>query len=67
LLNSHDISVRDWGGTSYVLQDAAGRRENVYNLAGIWAQIHEMLGTALDPLAPDLLAATERSGNVEQT
>jgi hypothetical protein len=59
LLNTRGITIADWGGNSYILEDQTGRRENVYNLAGVWAQIQEMLGAALDPLAPELLAAIE--------
>jgi hypothetical protein len=65
LLSTRGITIADWGGNSFILQDKMGRRENVYNLAGIWAQIHEMLGTALDPLSPELLAAIDPPGFAE--
>ncbi len=55
VLAIHGITLRDWGGTSFVLEDGAGRRENVYNLAGIWEAVHGLLGTAADPLDPALL------------
>jgi hypothetical protein len=59
LLNTRGIAVSDWGGNSFIVEDRTGRRHNVYNLAGIWTHVHDMLGEAMDPLAPALLAAIE--------
>jgi len=49
------LSISDWGGNSYVLEDGNGRRENVYNLAGIWDAVDEMVTTPCDPLDADFL------------
>ncbi|MFG1294243.1 hypothetical protein [Xanthobacter variabilis] len=56
MLAHYGLSIRDWGGNSYVLMDRRGRRENVYNLAGIWALVDTMAATECDPLDPALLA-----------
>lgn len=56
ILGHYGLSVRDWGGNSYVLMDRRGRRENVYNLAGIWTLVDEMSAADCDPLDPELLA-----------
>lgn len=59
MLQLHGLRVRDWGGNSYVLEDAAGRRENVYNLAGIWAAADALAAEPVDPLAQSWLQAIE--------
>ena len=66
LLSARGITIADWGGNSFMLQNQTGRRENVYNLAGIWTHVQGMLGNALDPLAPELLAALESARSTEQ-
>lgn len=49
------IAIKDWGGNSYILQDGVGRRENVYNLAGVWTVVDRLGDGLCDPLDPDLL------------
>ncbi len=63
LLRSRALRLRDWGGNSYVLEDARGKVDNVYNLAGIWAAVDEhTAGDVIDPLDPAFLDNLEREG-----
>jgi hypothetical protein len=55
LLGFYGISIKDWGGNSYVLQDRDGHRQNVYNLTGIWAAVDALNGGGSDPLDSALL------------
>jgi len=73
LLNSiaafYAVSIRDWGGSSYMLENESGQRANVYNLNGIWSQLEELGGKACDPLEPGLLsylAATQGADRSER-
>jgi len=50
LLAPCGLRIRDWGGNSYVLQNRDGRRENVYNLNGIWAAVDVLSPGGCDPL-----------------
>jgi hypothetical protein len=50
------VSIRDWGGSSYMLETQSGRRANVYTLSGIWSQLEELTGKPCDPLEPALLS-----------
>jgi hypothetical protein len=50
LLAPSGLCVRDWGGNSYMLQNRDGRRENVYNLNGIWAAVDVLSPGGCDPL-----------------
>jgi hypothetical protein len=59
LLGAYGITINDWGGNSFVLQDRGGRRENVYNLAGIWAAANKMTG-GCDPLDRTFLEYLEK-------
>ncbi|PWR19498.1 hypothetical protein [Zavarzinia aquatilis] len=56
VLDHYGLTVHDWGGNSYVLSDRRGRRENVYNLEGIWSLVDRMAATDCDPLDPALLS-----------
>ena len=56
ILAFYDLSISDWGGNSYVLQNAQGRTLNMYNLAGIWADVDRMAERPCDPLDPALIA-----------
>jgi hypothetical protein len=53
------LSLRDWGGNSYVLTSEAGKNLNVYNLAGIWSAVDRLCDHVLDPLDPDFLLTLE--------
>jgi hypothetical protein len=67
ILNARGLTIADWGGNSFILEDQTGRRRNIYNLAGIWAQVHDLSGEAMDPLEPALLAAIELRHKIEPT
>ena len=55
LLAPFGLRIRDWGGNSYVLQNHDGRRQNVYNLNGIWAAVDALIPGGCDPLDPRFL------------
>jgi hypothetical protein len=61
LLAPSGLRIRDWGGNSYMLQTQDGRRENVYNLHGIWAAVDALIPGGCDPLDPRLLDALANS------
>lgn len=63
LLGHYGLSIRDFGGNSYVLMDRRGRRENVYNLAGMWPQVEAMAATQVDPLDAALLERLAAGSN----
>jgi|SRR5882757_300507 len=54
------VTVHDWGGNSFVLQNAVGKKQNVYNLAGVWSAADELAGHPVDPLDEHLLDELER-------
>lgn len=56
VLEPYALSISDWGGNSYVLSNAQGRTENMYTLAGIWAEADRLANRACDPLDPALIA-----------
>lgn len=62
VLSVYGLSISDWGGNSYVLHDRAGHRRNVYNLAGIWAEVDAMTDAVCDPLDSRLLETLELNG-----
>jgi hypothetical protein len=57
VLAERGLTLQDWEGSSYILRDLKGRSAVVPDLAHVWAEAEEMLGRALDPLDPELLAA----------
>jgi hypothetical protein len=62
LLAPSGLRIRDWGGNSYMLEARDGRRQNVYNLNGIWAAADALIPGGCDPLDPrflDTLAKTQ--------
>jgi hypothetical protein len=68
IVGFYGLAVRDWGGSSYVLESASGQRSNVYTLSGIWSQLDEAIGKPCDPLDPALLeylSAAEGYGSHE--
>jgi hypothetical protein len=50
------VSIRDWGGSSYMLETQSGQRANVYTLSGIWSQLEELSHQPCNPLEPALLS-----------
>jgi hypothetical protein len=62
VLKPYGLSIRDWGGNSYVLRSACGAARNVYNLAGVWSVADELAQTAVDPLSDSLLRELEKVG-----
>jgi hypothetical protein len=55
VLETYGLSISDWGGNSYVLENRQGRSENMYNLAGIWAAADRLAERPCDPLDPALV------------
>ena len=49
------LDLNDWGGSSWLLDDGAGRSEEVYQLTEIWAAAERLAGRNCDPLDPDLI------------
>lgn len=67
LLAVHGITIKDWGGNSYLLEDRDGRRRNVYNLAGIWSVADELTQTPCDPLDTSFLENVARASDSMNT
>ena len=59
ILGHYGLSVQAWAGR-YVLRDRKGAAAVVGDLGALWIEAERLHGSALDPLAPDLLAALER-------
>jgi hypothetical protein len=66
LLSGSGVSVRDWGGSSYVVQNRQGRRQNAYTLSGVWAAADLLCGGECDPLDPRFLDSLNRTLKVSQ-
>lgn len=60
VLEHYGLSVQAWAGRGYVLRDPKGGGAVVADLGALWIEAERLHGSALDPLAPDLLAALER-------
>jgi hypothetical protein len=61
ILGAFTIRLDDWQGASFVLSGATGRREIVDTLPQVWEMAGRMLGRAIDPLDPAVIARiTER-------
>lgn len=59
VLQTFGVTLKDWGASSYVLENAAGQSESVYHLNGIWAAAERLSGVVCDPLDDGLLARLE--------
>jgi hypothetical protein len=57
LLSTFGVGIDDWGGNSYLLRHHDGRRQNVYNLNGVWSAADTLTGGSCDPLDPSFLDA----------
>ena len=56
VLGAFAMRLDDWQGTAFVLAGATGRREIVDTLPQVWQAAGGMLGRAIDPLDPTLIA-----------
>jgi hypothetical protein len=61
VLRPSQVTVHDWGGNSFVLQNALGKKHNVYNLAGVWSAADKLAGRPVDPLDEHLLNELEQA------
>ncbi len=57
ILKFYGLTLRDWEGTSYILQGGTGRTLLIENLTDLWAAADRMSGRTCDPLDASLLAA----------
>ncbi len=56
ILSYYGLSLKDWGGSRYILADKKGRQEIVNDLGDMWPKAQQMANGRLDPLDPGLLA-----------
>jgi hypothetical protein len=56
------LKLSDWQGTSFLLSTSTGRTEIVADLGHLWSAAERLSGAAIDPLAPEVIAAFEASG-----
>lgn len=56
VLNPLGLTLKDWGASAYVLENAAGRSELVYHLNAVWAAADRLAGMRCDPLDEQLIA-----------
>ncbi|MGE3711882.1 MAG: hypothetical protein AB7G35_19735 [Hyphomicrobiaceae bacterium] len=66
ILAVSSLSVRDWGGNSYVLSNASGKTRNIYGLSALWSAADEIGGSTCDPLDPIFVTTLERCGEGEE-
>lgn len=59
VIRPQGLSIRDWGGNSYILCGRRGVTRNVYNLAGIWSEVDGLTEVNIDPLDDALLTELE--------
>lgn len=57
-LGSEGVSIGDWDGASFVVEDASGRMRVVNDLSELWPAIESVLGRPFDPLQEDLHLGT---------
>lgn len=55
MLDHIGLNLNDWGGSSWLVSDRAGKNEEVYQLTEIWAAAERLGGRPCDPLDPDLI------------
>jgi len=56
ILSHHQLTLLDWGGSSYILKNMYGFSRNIYNLMSIFQASDELLeGEKFDPLNEELL------------
>lgn len=56
VLGHYRLRLKNWSGTSYLLQGGTGKQVLVENLSELWAQADRMTGKQLDPLDEELLS-----------
>lgn len=57
VLAPYGLSISDWAASQYVLKTATGRSVLVPDVGALWPAAEALIGRALDPLDPALLAA----------
>ncbi len=55
VLKPYRLSLKDWSGTSYMLQGGTGKTAMVDNLSQMWAEAERMTGQDFDPLDEALI------------
>ena len=60
VLHHFGLSVSTWAAGSYVVRDRKGGTAVVADLGALWVQAERLVGAALDPLDPALIASLER-------
>jgi hypothetical protein len=63
MLDYLGLDLNDWGGSSWLLDNRAGRSEEVYQLTQIWAAAERLAGQACDPLDPAFIEYLSRVGD----
>ena len=53
LLAPHGVTVGDWDGEAFMVENAAGRMRVVANLSALWPAIEGLAGRHFDPLDDD--------------
>jgi hypothetical protein len=61
VLAEFGLTLGDWEGAKYQLNNRTGRTEIVDNLAQVWQAAQRILGRACDPLDPSLIARMEQT------
>lgn len=61
LLDYYGLELNDWGGSSYLLSNQAGKSIEVYQLSGIWTVVEELAGRPCDPLDPEFTESVLRA------
>jgi hypothetical protein len=56
IMDYYGLSLRDLGGSSYLVGNGNGQESNVYQLEGVWAEAERLAGSKCDPLDPELLS-----------
>lgn len=59
ILGHCGLVLSDWQGAAFQLSTRTGKTEIVHDLAHVWAAAETLIGRAVDPLDPALLARLE--------
>src|SRR4051794_1006980 len=53
------MKLSDWQGTSFLLSTLTGRTVIVEDLGDLWSAAEKLIGSPIDPLAPEVIASFE--------
>ncbi len=55
ILNYYGLSLREWGGSRFVMADKKGNSKIVYDVGDMWQEAQNMAAKKIDPLDANFL------------